>query len=298
MRTKLTFFIGILVAVALAMYSITYTVRFDETAVVTRFEKPGEPISEAGLGWKWPWPVSKVYRYPKKVQVLEPAQQQYQTADNKNLVASLYITWRIEDAGAFFTSLKDIDSARGRLTELSDNLYAKLSEYAFDDLVNPDPEAIRLDAFEQAATETLRNSVSAQNYGIAIEKVGVRRLTLPEAVTENVFASMRASRESLAAKAENEGAARATQITSEAESIRDRILAFANSTANAIRAEGQEEVVAQYGSFKEEPDLAIFLSKLDAVEKILSQGRATLILDEEGTLNFMNPTAPPAPAGQ
>ncbi|MEM1098272.1 MAG: hypothetical protein AAGH92_05730, partial [Planctomycetota bacterium] len=63
-----------------------------------------------------------------------------------------------------------------------------------------------------------------------------------------------------------------------AESIRNRILAFANSTATAIRAEGQREVVEQYGKFQEEPELAIFLERLNAIEQILAE-QATIILD-------------------
>ncbi len=279
MRNKLSFFIGLIVFVSLLLYAITYTVRFDETAVVTFLEEPGDNAlkNKAGLYWKAPWPLSKVKSYSRKIQILEPDQQQYQTADSKAVIASLYVTWRIEDPFTFFKTVRDIETARTRLTELTDNLYANLSEYAFDELVNPDPTKIRLDAFEDQATQALRQSVETQ-YGIAIEKVGVRRLALPEPVTENVFASMRTTREALAANAQQEGAARANQITSQAESVRNRILAFANSTATAIRAEGQREVAEQFELFNEEPELAIFLRKIDALKKILPY-RTTFILD-------------------
>ncbi|MEM1446526.1 MAG: SPFH domain-containing protein [Planctomycetota bacterium] len=280
MRNRVTLILAPIVVIALVAYSITYTVRFDETAVVTLVEEADEDslINEAGLGFKWPWPISKVYRYPKKLQVLETSQQQYQTADGKSVVASLYVAWRIENAFEFFKSVKDLDTARSRMTDLVDNLYAQLSAYAFYELVNPDPSLIKLEDFETQATAALQQSVNQLGFGITIEKVGLRRLSLPEAVSENVFASMRTTREALAASAEQEGAARANQITSEAESIRNRILAFANSTATAIRSEGQREVVEQYEMFNEAPELAIFLARLDAMEKILSE-QATIILD-------------------
>ncbi|MEM8782555.1 MAG: SPFH domain-containing protein [Planctomycetota bacterium] len=280
MRNRVTFILGLIVAAALLAYAITYTVRFDETAVVTTFERADENdlINEAGIDLKWPWPISKVYRYPKKLQVLETSEQQYQTADGKSVVASLYVTWRIENAFEFFKTVKDLDTARSRMTDLVDNLYAQLSAYAFDELVNPNPAVIKLDDFEAVATTALQESVNQLGFGITIEKVGLRRLSLPEAVSENVFASMRTTREALAASAEQEGAARANQITSEANSIRNRILAFANSTATAIRAEGQREVAEQYELFNEAPELAIFLAKLEAIERILAE-QATIILD-------------------
>ncbi|MEM7577316.1 MAG: protease modulator HflC [Planctomycetota bacterium] len=280
MRNRVTFILGLIVAAALLLYAVTFTVRFDQTAVVTTFERADQDdlIQEAGLYFKAPWPISKVQPYPKKLQILETGQQQYQTADGKSVVASLYVTWRIDDAFAFFKSLENLDTARSRITDLVDNLYAQLSAYAFDELVNPDPSAIKLDAFETQATAALQDSVNQLGFGITVEKVGLRRLTLPEAVSENVFASMRTTREALAASAEQEGAARANQITSEAESIRNRILAFANSTATAIRAEGQREVAEQYEMFNEAPELAIFLAKLQAMEQILAE-QATVILD-------------------
>lgn len=280
MRNRVTFILGLIVAAALLLYAVTYTVRFDETAVVTTFEQANEDdrINEAGLYFKAPWPISKVYRYPRKLQVLETAQQQYQTADGKSVVATLYVTWHIDNAFGFFKTVKDLDTARSRITDLVDNLYAQLSAYAFDELVNPDPSKIKLDAFESQATQALQASVNQLGFGITIEKVGLRRLALPEAVSENVFASMRTTREALAASAEQEGAARANQITSEAQSIRNRILAFANATATAIRAEGQREVAEQYELFNEAPELAIFLAKLEAIEQILSQ-QATIVLD-------------------
>ncbi len=283
MRNKVTFVLGLIVLVALLGYSVTYTVRFDETAVVTFLEQDaGEDAlkDEAGLYFKAPWPISKVYTYPRKVQVLEATQQQYQTADSKSVIASLYVTWRIENPYQFFKAVRDVETARQRLTDLIDNLYAQLSAYRFDELVNPNPEAIQLDAFEEQATAALSRSVGDLNYGIAVEKVGVRRLALPEAVTENVFASMRTTREALAANAEQEGAARANQITSEAESVRNRILAFANSTATAIRAEGKREAAEQFDVFNEEPQLAIFLRKIEALRNILPY-RTTFILDAD-----------------
>jgi regulator of protease activity HflC (stomatin/prohibitin superfamily) len=293
MRNRITFILGLIVAVALLLYAITYTVRFDETAVVTTFEQADRDDlkHEAGLYFKAPWPISKVKAYPKKIQVLELPLSQFQTADDKSVIASLYVTWRVEDAFAFFKSLENFDNARARMNDLADNLNAELSAFSFDELVNPDPGQIRLDEFENRATESLQNSVDQLGFGITIEKVGLRRLSLPEAVSENVFASMRTTREALAASAEQEGIARANQLTSEAESISRRILAFANATATAIRAEGQREAVEQYELFNEAPELAIFLAKLEAIEQILSQ-QATIILDanEFDLLNLLRGT--------
>ena len=268
MRNKRNFFIGILVAILLVAYSATYTVRYDETAVVTVFEQANQDdlIDKPGLGFKAPWPISKIYVFPRKVQVLEDLQQQVQTADKKSVTLSMYVTWRIDKPYEFFQAVENIDTAEEQLRGLTQNLPSILSQYPFDALVNADPEKLKIDEIEKEATEYLQAREDEIGLGIAIEGVGIRRLQLPEAVTETVFAAMRSTREALAKNAESEGQAQASQIETQAESIKNRILAFAERTATAIRAEGQEDAARTYDVFEEEPALAILLKQLETLK--------------------------------
>ncbi|BAM03721.1 protease modulator HflC [Phycisphaera mikurensis] len=277
MRNKATFFTGLVVFLALLCYTVSYTVRYDETAVVTFLEKAGpDALKEPGFGLKAPWPLSKVYTYPRKVQVLEDVQQQIQTSDGKSVIVGLYVAWTIDQPLTFFRTVKTIDQATERLQALTGELPAVITQYRFDQLVNPDPSQIKLDEIEERAREVLAER--ATNYGVAVADVGVRELELPEAVTQNVFAAMRSTRESLAANAEQEGQARANQIQTEATSVGDRILAFAEREATAIRAEGQRDAVEQFDVFAEEPELAIFLRQMQMLREVLPY-RTTFILD-------------------
>lgn len=277
MRNKATFITGIAVFLALLCYTVSYTVRYDETAVVTFLEKAGEDaLKDPGFGLKAPWPLSKVYTYPRKVQVLEDVQQQIQTSDGKSVIVGLYVAWTIDEPLTFFQTVKSISQAQERLQALTGELPAVITQYRFDQLVNPDPSLIRLDEIESNAREVL--AARASSYGIAVAEVGIRELELPEAVTQNVFAAMRSTRESLAANAEQEGQARANQIQTEAASVQDRILAFAEREATAIRAEGQRDAVEQFDIFAEEPELAIFLRQMQMLRDVLPY-RTTFILD-------------------
>ena len=95
---------------------------------------------------------------------------------------------------------------------------------------------------------------------------------------------MRSTRQRLAASAEQEGENRATAIRSEAERIKGQILSFANAEAERIRAEGVREGTKNYNLFAENPELAIFLSQVDTLRKVLPG--STLILDANA-LQFM-----------
>ena len=295
MRNKATFLIGLAVFLALLAYTVTYTVRYDETAVVTFLEQAGDDaLKEPGFGFKAPAPLSKVYTYPRKVQVLDDVQQQIQTRDGKSVIVGLYVAWTIDQPLTFFRTVKTIEQARERLAALTGELPAVITQYPFDALVNPDPSQLRLEEIEDRAAAVLAER--AGNYGIAVADVGIRELELPEAVTENVFAAMRSTREALAANAEQEGQARANQIATEATSIRDRILAFADREAAAIRAEGRRDAVEQFDVFAQEPELAVFLRQMDTLRQVLPY-RTTFILDAN-ELEALSPLAAAKEGGE
>ena len=66
--------------------------------------------------------------------------------------------------------------------------------------------------------------------------------------------------------------------------IRDRILAFANRRAEAIKTEGKVEARSYYEVFKKNEDLAILMAELDALEEILANNT---------TFVFQSETVPP-----
>ncbi|MEO1235685.1 MAG: SPFH domain-containing protein [Planctomycetota bacterium] len=309
MRNYTTLFIAIVIFLVLAIYMTFYQVRFDEYAVVTTWEKADVPtyddagelvdagslVTDPGIYFKgWPWPIKKVYRYPTTVQLLEQELIQFQTRDQNAVVLQTYVTWRIDDPYAFFVQLRNLERAREVLGTQMSNLVGEFSKYRFDQMVNIDPDRLALDDIEREATAQLRDTIDTLNYGIQIEQVGVRRLLLDESTTTEVFNRMRSTRERLAASAEQEGESQATEIRSEAERVKGQILSFAEAEATRIRAEGVRDATASYDVFEENPELAIFLSKVDTMRKMLPG--STLILDANALEFFDLITSPDAEA--
>jgi membrane protease subunit HflC len=279
MQRLTTLVIALVIFVVLALYMFCFQVSFDEKAIVTTWEQADVEnlIEEPGLYPKLPWPIQKVYRYPTKIQLLEQEFTQVITADNNSVVLQTYVTWRIDDPYRFFISLKNLEEARERLGTQMQNLLGEFSRYRFDQLVNTDPDQLALDEIEQTVTGDLRETIDRLDYGIHVEQVGVRRLLLPESTTEKVFERMRSTRQRLAASAEQEGQNRATAIQAEAERVKGQILSFAEAEATRIRAEGVKTGTENYSVFAENPELAIFLSKVETLKQMLPG--STLILD-------------------
>lgn len=324
MKNQLTLLIGIVLLAVLLSYMFTYQVRYDEVAVLTTFDRAAAPARDAatgeveldpttgrptdpgslryepGLYFKAPWPIQKVRKYPRTIQLVEDQLEQLTTADGFSVVVKAYLVWRIDDPYAFFQNLENVENARRTLRQMMRDARGVISSYAFEDLVNADPDKLQLAEIEQAMAERLRSELARANYGVRIDQVGIRRVLLPEDVTEQVFARMRSTRQRMAEAARSEGQAQAATIRSEAESARERILAFARRRAQAIRDEGTREAARYFAAFDEDEDFAIFLRHIDSLERMLPHN-TTIILDA-GTLDMFNlfrtePGQMPRPAG-
>ncbi|MEX1016249.1 MAG: protease modulator HflC [Phycisphaeraceae bacterium] len=311
MKNQLVLLIGIIVFVVLLAYMFAFQVRYDEVAVLATFERttpperdpatgaillddqgrpanPGSLIYEPGLRFKAPWPIQKVYTYPRKLQMLDVQQEQVQTDDEHSVIVKTYVTWRIADPHLFYQSVRTIEQAERRLLPMvRDVRGATFGEYRFTDLVNRDPAQVRLAEIEQAMTDELREQlIEGTNFGIEIEQVGIRRIVLPEPTTELVFQRMRTTRERLASAAREEGQAQAGTIRSQAESARERILAFADRRAQAIRDEGNREAAAAFAGFADDEEFAIFLRQIETLRVTLAHN-TTFMLDAN-SLSFLN----------
>ena len=271
---------GALVALLFILIQCVFIVREGEAAVVTTFGKPFRTIHEAGLYRRWPWPVQRVYLFDQRIHCLEGAYEQVLTQDGKNLLVALYSGWRIADPRLFLERVGTFEQAEKNLDGLIRNYKtAVFGQHPFSSLVNVNPKAIRFEEMESAILGEVRSQAAAR-YGIDVLFVGIRKLGLPEAITAKVFDRMRAEREEVAEKYRSEGEAEAIKIRATADSQKDQILAKAQADAKKIRAEGDAKAAEYYRVFEKDPELAMFLRKLEVLEDTL-KNKATVVLSSE-----------------
>ena len=77
-----------------------------------------------------------------------------------------------------------------------------------------------------------------------------------------------------------QGRAEAMRIKTDADSKRIELLAAAEARAKAIRGQGDAEAAEYYKMLDADPDLAIFLRKIEVLKKILEK-RATIVLSAD-----------------
>jgi membrane protease subunit HflC len=135
---------------------------------------------------------------------------------------------------------------------------------------------------EQEILKRLQVDTAASNYGLDVQFLGIKKLGLPESVTEKVFEQMKSERQLLETRISNEALKEASSIKSKADGESQRILNEANAKATRIISEGEKEAAQYFEVFKQEPALASFLLKLSGLEAFLKE-KTTLVLDLESS---------------
>lgn len=283
-RNLFSLIVGLLLLVIFFLLLCVFQVRESEVAVVTTFGKPTKPITEAGAYGKWPWPIQRVYKFDKRIQNFETPLTQGLTSDSFALLTSVYAGWRITDPAAFFpkfaSSYQPIAEAERQLGRLLGNaMTAIVGKHALSDVVSPTDNGTNFVQIENQIFAAVQSEVNSQNYGLELKFLGFKKIQLPDNVTQSVFERMQSERKVLADKSQFEGEAEAQRIRSEADRKAAETLYAADAQATTIRGQGEAKAAEYLHVFQQNPELANFIFRLNALEGSLKE-RSTLVFDQ------------------
>ena len=281
-RNVLTLVIGAVLVVIFALLLFVFQVRQSEVVVITTFGKPTRVLDQPGPYLKWPWPIQQVNRFDERIQNFEDKFSENLTADQQDLLTCVYVGWKITDAAEFLRSFRgSVPAAQSRLETMLRSAKGRIvGKYSLSDFVNADVKQLKFDQIENEIEQTVQDELSTNACGMTLEFLGFKKIGLPETVTETVFDRMKADRQVLISQAESDGKAQAEIIESAADRQAANTIANAEATAIRIKAEGEAEAAkTTLPIFQENPDLANFLLRLDALKASLNQ-KSTLIFDE------------------
>ena len=120
---------------------------------------------------------------------------------------------------------------------------------------------------------------SVKQLGVALVDVRVKRIDLPEEVSDSVFNRMRQDFARQAAQLRAEGQEQATRIRAEAERQRVEIIANAASDAEKIRGEGDAKATEIYArAYQKNPEFYAFHRSMQAYRKSMGKEGDVLVL--------------------
>jgi modulator of FtsH protease HflC len=280
-RNIITIIVGAVLIIIFVMLLFAFQVRYAEVAIVTTFGKPVRNITEPGLYFKWPWPIQRVYKFDGRVQNFQDKFSETYTRDNNNLIVTVYAGWKISNASLFYPKFNGSVPRAEQILEnmLRNAQMAVVGEHNLSDFVNADPHQLKFDQMEKELQALVQTDLSQDRYGIELEFVAFKKIELPQSVTQSVFDRMKAERQKLISEEENEGAKEAAIIKSTADRQAAETIANAQSIAVHIRGEGEAAAAKVLPVFQENPALANYLLRLDALQQVLDR-QTTLIFDE------------------
>ena len=297
--------IGLAVVFLLAMlsFTVTYSVRFTEAAVVTTFGKASEEstIKEPGLYFKWPYPIQAVTTYDTRMRLLQSRAEAQQTSDDKQIIVESFLTWRVSDPHKFYERFSNsggraedhFAAAENWLKSLLAGAMSETGKYALVDLFNAEGQT-KMPELEGRILASLRQTDqgrSLDEYGVQAVDVGIHRVRLADETTRAVNDRIAKNRERLAKEIESAGEAEAEAIRAKAQQSRQRILAFAQRRAREIESQGNIAAAQYQAQMSEYPDLAVFLKNLDLIKAAFSERTTVILSTDSPGLKLLDPNA-------
>jgi len=269
---------AVLVAVAAIMLlagTSLFTVDQRERAIVFQLGEIREIITEPGLNFKWPL-IQNVRFFDNRILTMDtPDTERFITSEKKNLLVDSFVKWRIEDVRQYYISVQG-DEARAQ-TRLAQTINSALREEfgkrTVHDVVSGEREEIM---------RVVRDSVGedAKKIGVVIVDVRLKRVELPQEVSEAVYRRMEAERKSVAAELRSEGFSAAEKIRAEGERAREVIIAEAYRDAQRVKGEGDRKAAAVYArAFSENPEFYSFYRSLEAYRDGFKNKNDVLVLE-------------------
>lgn len=289
---------GLLALAGVALFSdAPFVVDATQCAVRTRFGRPVEVVRQPGLHFKLPL-VDDVTRLDARLLYFDPPTAEFLTEDKKNVAISTFVVWRVEDPLRFIQKLYTRENAEARIADLAaSELGTTLGRVPFSRLVSATEGEARLAETSAAIAEKVRQR-AAEDYGIRVVDVGIRRLAFPDQNREAVFGRMRAERERIARRFRSEGEEEAIKIRAQADQERSRLLAEAYRTAAELKGRGEAEAARIYAAaVARDPELYRFLRTLESYDKLLDD-KTTLILPGDSRLLRLLTEGPSAGGGK
>ncbi|WP_297474444.1 protease modulator HflC [Ferrovum sp.] len=259
----------------LLLLGTLYTVNQIQYAVVFQLGEVVAVRTQPGLYFKFPL-VQNVRLFDNRIRTLDNNDpERFITAEKKPLLVDYFVKWKIDDPKQYYVSVGgDEQRAKIRLTQtVNDDLRAAFAQRTVHEAVSGDRESI-MESMRQRAEK------DAQQIGVRVLDVRIRRVELPPEVTESVYRRMEAERKRVANELRSTGAGEAEKIRADADRQREVILADAFRTAQEIKGGGDAKAAALYSAaYGKNPEFYAFYRSLETYKQGFKSKADVLVLD-------------------
>jgi modulator of FtsH protease HflC len=310
----------LVIALALMLMSL-FVIPEGERGIVVRFGRVLKDnnditrIYEPGLHFKMPL-FDRVKKLDARIQTMDGRADRFVTSEKKDVIIDTYAKWRIEDFGRYYlaTGGGNTLTAEALLErKVTDVLRSEIGSREIKQIISgprkksqdlvgevegeltteADLKALEIDGerdviMSEVLSDTRESAM--KDLGVRVVDFRIKKINLPDEISESIYRRMRAERESVARKFRSQGREKAEVIRAQAELEVATILAEADKTARVTRGAADAEAAKIYAdAYNKDPEFFSFLRSLKAYEKSFSSKSDILVLDPKSEFfQYMN----------
>lgn len=263
----------------LLLSSSVFTVREDQYAVLFRLGEITRSDFKPGLHFKLPV-VNNVLFFDRRVLSLDSTPERFITSEKKDVTVDSVVKWRIRDVDTYYTA------TRGDELRANQALGQVVKDRLRDEFNKRTLQAVVADA-RSTMMVTVRDKANevAEGLGIEILDVRIKRIELPDQVTESVFNRMSSERKRVASELRSQGREAAEKLQAEADRQVQVLLAEADREAQEIKGAGDAQAAAIYAAaFNKDPEFYEYLRRQELYKESIGNGRDVMVLDHDSPL--------------
>ena len=276
-----------LIAAALVILGMNslFIVTEMQRAVLLEFGKVVRDNIEPGLHLKLPI-INEVRKFDGRVLTSDAPPERFLTLEKKAVIVDSFAKFKIDNVETYYTSTSgDERRAEELLKErINTGLRNEISKRTLYEVVSGERDQLM-----QILTENL-NEVAQEQLGVSVVDVRVKRIDLPQEVSQSVYDRMNTERDIEAREHRAKGQELAVGIRADADKQQEVLIAEAYSSAEEIRGEGDAQAASIYASaFQKDKDFYEFYRSMSAYQRTFSnKGDVLLIQPDSEFFKYMN----------
>ena len=266
--------LALLVIAAIIVSMSIFTVDERERAINLQLGEVVRSDYPPGLHFQLPL-IQKILKFDKRIQNLDSDPELYLTLEKKNVKVDSFVKWRIHDVVRYYTS------TGGSPGRASNRLSAVIQKSLKDEFGKRTIQQA-VSGERQEIMDKLRSSAKnqADELGIEIIDVRIKRIDLPEEVSASVYARMSSEREQVAKKFRSEGEEQGKKIRAQADREREVILAEAQRDAQKIKGDGDGRATEIYANaFSQDEEFYSLYRSLAAYRNTFNDPSDVLLIE-------------------
>ncbi len=260
-----------------------FTVFQTDKVIILRLGKlqlgsDGKPkIYGPGLHFKVPF-IDEVRNFDTRIIMLDQGFSRITTKEKKDVMVDFFVQWKIEDLAIFYIRNQGIVEKAKKLLQqkVVSGLKAEFGLRTIKEVVSGERAELMKKLRQSADKE-------AEHIGVSVLDVRIKRINLPDEVSESVYKRMRAERERAASEIIAEGKAQAIIISAEADKTKRILIADAEKDSQKIRGEGDAIALKTYAdAYRQDVHFFEFSRSLQAYMNTFNGKDDVIVMKPDG----------------